>query len=274
MAKKNGKEKRRKRVTVKLIPKKHKGEPTEPWKIMEELRSKHHGHLEETKIAMAWRLGWRPDANGILCLGRCRKRGDLDRELDSFDFVILLNKEAWQGLNTKEKQALVDHELCHAQVVFDADGNPKLDDQDRPVCRIRKHDVEEFKAVTERHGLWTSSLAEIAQATINDAKRPLLAGTKKDEAAEKVDGNGQAKNAWEQWKVEELCQFGLPNGKANLLLNAGLSTMGKLVSRMDKDDIDSPPWWKDIKGFGETGYDKLVDAMMGLRKARPEFQAV
>lgn len=268
------KEKRRKRVTVKLIPRKHAGEVTEPWALMEEIRAAHHPHLADVKVAMAWRLGWRPDADGVLCLGRCRKRGDLDRELDSFDFVILLNKDAWQTLNTNERRALIDHELCHATVVIDADDNPKLDDQDRLVCRIRKHDVEEFKAVTERHGLWTSHLAELAQAAINDAQRPLLAEAEK--SADQSDGDGSDKaadGAWKRWNVHVLASFGLPAGKVKLLEEAGLTTMGRLVAAINKGEEGNYLWWSEIKGFGEGGYDRLVDAMMRLREAKPEFQA-
>jgi len=275
------KEKRRKRVTVKLIPRVHAGEVTEPWALMEEIKLAHHSHLADARITLAWRLGWRADANGILCLGKCRKRGDLDRELDSFDFVIMLNQEAWQGLNIKEKRALIDHELCHAQIVIDSDGNPKLDDRDRLVCRIRKHDCEEFKIVVERHGVWTSDLAALAQAIINDAKRPLLAEAQKAETAEPGD-NGESEppagepsaktsKAWRRWPTSCLVEHGLAAGKLKLLTNANLTTMGKLIDRMNKAG-DEEYWWKEIKGFGESGYDNLVDAMVALRKAKPEFQ--
>lgn len=168
------KEKKRKRVTVRLLKREHAGEVTEPYQIMERLRAAHHGNLEGAKIGIAWRLGWRADGDGHLKLGQCKKRSDLDRELDGFDFMILLNNEAWAGLTTKQREALVDHELCHAQIVLDDDGQPKKDDRGRFVCRIRKHDTEEFRIVVERHGLWTADLEEIARAAINDADRPLL----------------------------------------------------------------------------------------------------
>ena len=111
------KPKKRKKVTIQLLKRVHAGEVTEPYKILEEILTKERNDLADLKLAIAWRIGWRPDANNILTLGRCRKRGDLDRELDGFDFVVLLNKEAWASLKTKEKQALIFHELCHSQVV-------------------------------------------------------------------------------------------------------------------------------------------------------------
>lgn len=216
------KEKRRKRVTVKLIPRKHAGEVTEPWAIMEDIKAKEHGNLDGAKIAMAWRIGWRADADGIVCLGKCRKRGDLDRELDSFDFVILLNQEAWRGLNDTQKRALIDHELCHAQIVNDSDGNPKYDDRDRLVCRIRKHDCEEFKCIVDRHGLWTSDLAELAQATINDATRPLLA------EAEKAGPTN------DKWKNLSLGAAAISDKYIDKLEAAGVHTLGELQEKMNK----------------------------------------
>jgi hypothetical protein len=219
------KEKRRKRVTVKLIPRKNAGEVTEPWSLMEEIKAKEHANLEGAKIAMAWRIGWRSDADGIMTLGMCRKRGDLDRELDSFDFVILLNQEAWKGLNTAQKRALIDHELCHAKIVVDSDGNPKTDDRDRLVCRIRKHDCEEFKSVVERHGLWTSDLAALAQATINDAARPLLAESEKKDATV-VRGD--------KWKSLSLAAAAISDKYVEKLESAGVHTLGELQEKMNK----------------------------------------
>ena len=230
------KEKRRKRVTVKLIPRKHAGKVPEPYLIMEDMRAKHHANLTDAKIAMAWRLGWRADSDGILCLGKCRKRGDLDRELDSFDFVILLNSEAWEGLNTKQKEALIDHELCHAQIVIDSDGNPKKDDRDRLVCRIRKHDCEEFKCIVERHGFWTSDLAELAQATINDAKRPLLATV---EATEKLAGPLDDK-----WKKNSLAAAAISEKYIDKLEEAGVHTLGELQAKMNEH---GQFWAKELK---------------------------
>jgi hypothetical protein len=79
-------------------------------------------------------------------------------------------------------------------------------------------------------------------------------------------------NAWKRWPVSCLGECGLPPGKVKLLEEAGLETMGKLMTRMSKAGSEDF-WWKDIRGFGESGYDALVDAIMALRKKKPEFQA-
>jgi hypothetical protein len=184
---------KRKRVTVRLIREKHQGKTTEPYCLLAEIRQAYHGDLEGAKIGMAWRFGWRADIDGHLRLGQLKKRGDLDRELDDYDFIILLNQEAWEALNEKQKRALVDHELCHARIALDTDGQPKHDDRDRLVCRIRKHDVEEFREIVDRHGLWTSELEAIAKAAIADARRPLLQGL----------GTGDG-SPWREKKVAEV----------------------------------------------------------------------
>lgn len=279
------KPKKRKKVTVTLIKERQNGEATEPYKILNEIRRKEHNHLSEAKIALAWRHGWRADADGRMILGQCRKRGDLDRELDGFDFIILLNKEAWERLNEKQRRALVDHELCHAQLVIDADGSPKLNDRDRLVTRTKKHNCEEFREVVDRHGLWKQDLEAFAQAAINDAKRPLLptdgtatSSTAKAEPAASGNGNGKGKpethvpGAWRSWKTMILDAYGLPGGKVKLLESAGLDTLGKLVDSIKRAD-EPGFWYRNIKGFGEGGYEALTDAIMALRKARPEFQA-
>lgn len=276
------KPKKRKKVTVRIIKEKHAGEITEPHKLLNEIREKNHTHLAEAKIGLAWRSGWRSDADGHTKMGQCRKSSDLDREMYAgFDFVILLNEEAWGGLNTAQKSALIDHELCHAALSMDSNGEPKYNDRNRLCCRIKKHDVEEFRCIVERHGLWTQDLADIATAAINDAKRPLLAvaevdGAESDtESATESGGNGAATkgapDAWRKWPVNTLGDYGLSIGKVKLLSEAGLKNMGKLMDRMNKAGAEDF-WWKDIKGFGEGGYDNMVNAIMALRKDRPEFQ--
>jgi len=188
------KPKKRKKVTVRIIKEKHAGEVTEPHRLLAEIRAKNHGHLADAKFGLAWRSGWRADSDGLTKLGQCKKSSELDREMyDSYDFVILLNEEAWPGLSPTHKAALIDHELCHAAISMDTDGNPKYNDRDRLCCRIKKHEVEEFRCIVERHGLYTSDLVAIAKAAINDGKRPLLTaaegngnGEPSEEAAAKV----------------------------------------------------------------------------------------
>lgn len=247
------KPKKRKKVTVQLLRRVHAGQVTEPYRIMEGLIAKDRKDLENVKLAIAWRIGWRADANGLLTLGRCRKRGDLDRELDEFDFVILLNKEAWQTLDDTQKQALIFHELCHAQVVIDSDGNPKQDDRDRLVCRIRKHDVEEFRLVTEKFGLWTQDLAKLAQANINDAARPLLkANEEKQPGDEIAAANGELTAAQKRTQLRNV----LDQRHADLLVGCqhAVSTVGQLQALFTRF---GDTWHQEVRGIGAAAKEKI-----------------
>jgi|SRR6185503_11715836 len=172
------KEKARKSVTVKMLERMHAGKITQPYRIMEQLVEDHHQHLKDAKIAIAWRFGWKSDADGRIKLGQCKKGSDLDRELHGFDFVILLNHEVLNAAGFTEDQttALIDHELCHAAVTNDSNGEPKVDERGRTVYRIRKHDVEEFSEIVARHGCWKKDLEEFARVALRDKRAPLFAG--------------------------------------------------------------------------------------------------
>lgn len=149
----------------------------EPYKLLAEVRNRWHGELSEARIALAWRLALKPDKDGHLVLGKCVKISDLQKEMADWDFVIVLNKEVWNSIEfTKEKRiALLDHELCHAAHAEDTTtGELKYDERDRPVFRVRKHDLEEFNAVVKRHGLYKRDLEAFAQVILDKQRAPLL----------------------------------------------------------------------------------------------------
>src|SRR6185312_8975695 len=105
-------------------------------------------------------------------LGKCVKASDLQRELVDWDFVILLNREVWHDLRftREQKLALLDHELCHAELARDEDGNAKFDEKGRKVWRTRKHDIEEFQAIVQRHGCYKRDLEKFAETLIKSKK--------------------------------------------------------------------------------------------------------
>lgn len=145
------------------------------YKLLNKIQGKFHRDLDDAKIALAWRKALKPDIDGRLVLGRCVKASDLQRELVKWDFVILLNKEVWdlEDFPTDKKEALIDHELCHAAVALDADGEPKIDEKGRQVWRTRKHDIEEFGDVVERHGLYKRDLERFAESLLKSQQGAL-----------------------------------------------------------------------------------------------------
>src|SRR6266511_3998077 len=91
--------------------------------ILDELVQRHRPDLEDAKIALAWRFGFKRNRDGQLVLGKCKKVSDLDKQFQGHDFVIILNSEAWDALNEEQRRALMFHELCHAAVAVDQNGN-------------------------------------------------------------------------------------------------------------------------------------------------------
>ena len=146
-----------------------------PYAILREML-KFHNDLAEVSVALAWRKNLKTDKDGHLILGKCVKASDLQRELADFDFVILLNQDIWEDDDFTEdkKRALMDHELCHAAGSMTKDGMPKRDERGRRVWRTRKHDIEEFQAIVERHGCYKKDLERFAEAITKKQRTPLL----------------------------------------------------------------------------------------------------
>jgi len=135
-----------------------------------------HEDLDSAQIGLAWRRKTKEDVDGHIVLGRCHKVADLNKEFMPFDFVVVLNKEYWDAFSEEQRLALVDHELCHAAASLDEQtGDQKEDERGRKVWRIRKHDIEEFREIVERHGCYKSDLEQFAEAIRSKNKTPLLA---------------------------------------------------------------------------------------------------
>jgi hypothetical protein len=62
----------------------------------------------------------------------------------------------------------------HAQQACDKDGKPREDERGRPVWRVRKHDIEEFREVVERHGCYKSDLEAFVKAALEARETPLF----------------------------------------------------------------------------------------------------
>ena len=134
--------------------------------LLDELITKYHQDLRDARIALAWCTSWKPDVDGRVTLGKCRRASDLDRELAAFDFIILLRRAFWQHPQVTDTQrtALLDHELCHGALKFDATGEPVEDARGRKVYRVCKHDIEEFTVIVARHGCYKADLEAFAKA--------------------------------------------------------------------------------------------------------------
>lgn len=146
------------------------------YQLLRDLVRQHRDDLKDARIALAWCTSWKPDVDGRLVLGKCKKASDLDRELMAFDFVILLNRTFWSDpeVTAEHRAALLDHELMHAAVKYDDTGEPEVDERGRPVFRTRTHDLEEFVDTVRRHGIYRRDLEIFAHAL----RQAALAGFK------------------------------------------------------------------------------------------------
>lgn len=167
-----------KAIAFSLIPPMDNGHEPEAYRLLREVRGKWHPDLEGAKIALAWRKRLKADKDGHMMLGKCCKASDLQRELVNWDFVILLNKEVFQdtSFTPAKKIALLDHELCHATRALDKWYAPANDEYGRSVWRMRKHDIEEFRAIVERHGCYKQDLEKFAEAILKNRGNLVLPG--------------------------------------------------------------------------------------------------
>lgn len=149
------------KVKVELIP-----VDSPEYEMMYKIRKKYHDGIRKAKIGLMWLLKVKSDSDGHLLLGKCKKASDFQRELSEFDFVILLNKEMWEHpkFGHKRQKALLDHELCHASAVYDDEGHRVKTIRGKYVFRTRKHDIEEFREIVERHGCYKRDLEEFAES--------------------------------------------------------------------------------------------------------------
>lgn len=131
------------------------------------VRAYHLPQLAEARIALVWRYGWKRNKDGLLVLGKCKKASDYDKSFADYDFVILLNYEAWTTMSKEQQAALLDHELCHAT------GSPHKKTGEMRY-RIRKHDLEEFRDVVRRHGCYKADIEEFVNEAMGKEKPKLF----------------------------------------------------------------------------------------------------
>lgn len=140
---------------------------------LDRLVSTFHKDLGEARIALAWMHAVVPDKDGGLKLGQCRIAPALDRQMHGYDIVITLNYEAWQQTqNETWRDALLDHELCHALQLQNKGGEQKTDAKGHGLYRGRKHDVEDFTEIVRRYGAWKSDLEAFLRAGAAKLKAP------------------------------------------------------------------------------------------------------
>jgi hypothetical protein len=80
------------------------------------------------------------------------------------DFIMLLDAQFWAQADVATRTALVHHELLHATIKVDKDGEQRFTDEGRPVWDIKAHDLEEFDATVRRYGAWKADITSFVRA--------------------------------------------------------------------------------------------------------------
>lgn len=171
-----------KAVNFTVIREKDGGKVSEPYILLKQVRKESHDHISEALVALAWRHRVKSDKDGILKLGQCLKNSGVHREFAEYDFIIVLNKMAWDAFAKPQKLALLDHELCHIMPSEDKNGEHQQDDRGRKLFRARRHDIEEFSEIVKRHGLYKKDLERFAEVVAKKQAQPLFAADQQNSA--------------------------------------------------------------------------------------------
>lgn len=91
--------------------------------------------------------------------GKASKAGAKLEFFADHDFVIEFNWSQWRHLSPMQRVALVDHELSHLGREEDEKGNRSW--------VLVSHDIEEFKGIVERWGLWRPDLVVFSGAVVH-----------------------------------------------------------------------------------------------------------
>lgn len=111
----------------------------------------YHERLAQARIKYLFRTeSW--TSKGRTVYGKASKASERDRAIHGYDFIIVINRGVWRDMTPDQRKALVDHELSHC--ILTENGS----------WGIADHDVQEFKQVIDRHGLWAPDLKGFAEA--------------------------------------------------------------------------------------------------------------
>lgn len=114
--------------------------------LAEELIKTVHPLLRECRIGFVYR-DEAGTSGGKTVLAKTGKVPDKLKPLlqDELDILIVIAEDQWTMLESEQRRALIDHELCH--IAIGPSG-----------WTTRAHDIEEFGAIIQRYGLWNGDL--------------------------------------------------------------------------------------------------------------------
>ena len=119
--------------------------------IVRRLIDLYHEPLKDARIGVIMRSE-APVTGGRITYGKAERVSAKAQVHVPYDFIIWLANDGYQSLAPLQREALIDHELCHCQWDMDTGAS------------IRPHDVEEFTEILQRYGYWWPHAEEFAAA--------------------------------------------------------------------------------------------------------------
>jgi predicted metallopeptidase len=139
--------------------------------VITDLIVKTHKHLADADFIVLFRdkakkiQGTEAFASVYLVKGKYRM-------LLNADFILELAWDLWEQLNIKQRQAVIDHELCHCAIhqkyvtKEDHDTGKKtkelvndVDEDGTPKYFLKPHDFQEFVSIIRQYGAWNDEIS-------------------------------------------------------------------------------------------------------------------
>jgi hypothetical protein len=118
-----------------------------------------HPHLQKAELTLDILMATNENGDAVThggypALAVVRIVNLKDRVKGMADAEITIDAKAYQNMTDQQRNALLDHELTHLQVVYDDHHIMKTDDIGRPRLKLKKHDYQFgwFREIAERHG--------------------------------------------------------------------------------------------------------------------------
>lgn len=121
-------------------------------KTAEGLIESYHPVLKSARIAFVFRSEAQKQGERYI-LGQCTKVPAKFQPYLEFDYIIWLSEQDYMGMDSRQREALIDHELCHCKFSIESLS-----------WGIRPHDIQEFSAVIERYGIWSPDVRKVKTA--------------------------------------------------------------------------------------------------------------
>ena len=110
----------------------------------------HFRDLAQLRIVYLRRLGDR-SGEGEAAIAKCQKAPAIWRDTAGIDVAIWVWDEVWAELDTRQREALTAHELCHVSVT------------EKGTVKLLPHDLEEFAWVARQYGAWDTATRIFAE---------------------------------------------------------------------------------------------------------------